>query len=105
MGSINEHDFTIYEQLGGCQSQQVALGLTPLDMLTSKPLTNSDRWSDDGVINRDVIDLAMMMPSLPMLRKAVAKAEQAYGESICQDLDKAIGCPVSITLTGRRQLS
>jgi hypothetical protein len=33
----------------------------------------------------------MMTPSLPMLRKAVAKAEQAYGQSICQDLDKAIG--------------
>ena len=65
--------------------------LTPLDMLTSKLLANSDRWNDDGVFNRDVIDLAMMTPTLPMLRKAVAKAEQAYGQSICQDLDKAIG--------------
>lgn len=64
--------------------------LTPLDMLASKLLANSDRWNDDGVFNRDVIDLAMMTPSLPMLRKAVAKAEQAYGQSICQDLDKAI---------------
>jgi hypothetical protein len=64
--------------------------LTPLDMLTSKLLANSDSWNDDGVFNRDVIDLAMMNPSLPMLRKAVAKAEQAYGQSICQDLDKAI---------------
>ena len=65
--------------------------LTPLDMLTSKLLANSDRWNDDGVFSRDVIDLAMMTPSLPMLRKAVAKAEQAYGQSICRDLDKAIG--------------
>lgn len=65
--------------------------LTPLDMLTSKLLANSDRWNDDGVFSRDLIDLAMMTPSLPMLRKAVAKAEQAYGQSICQDLDKAIG--------------
>jgi hypothetical protein len=65
--------------------------LTPLDMLTSKLLANSDRWNDDGVFSRDVIDLAMMTPSLPMLRKAVAKAEQAYGQSICLDLDKAIG--------------
>lgn len=64
--------------------------LTPLDLLTSKLLANSDRWNDDGVFNRDVIDLAMMTPGLPMLRKAVAKAEQAYGESICQDLDRAI---------------
>lgn len=65
--------------------------LTPLDMLTSKLLANSDRWNDDGVFSRDVIDLAMMAPGLPMLRKAVAKAEQAYGESICRDLDKAVG--------------
>jgi len=65
--------------------------LTPLDMLTSKLLANSDRWNDDGVFSRDVIDLAMMTPSLPMLRKAVAKAEQAYGQSILQALDKAIG--------------
>jgi hypothetical protein len=39
--------------------------LTPLNMLTSKSLANSDRWNDDGVFNRDVIDLAMMNPSLP----------------------------------------
>jgi hypothetical protein len=65
--------------------------LTPVDMLTSKLLANSDRWNDDGVFSRDVIDLAMMTPSLSMLRKALAKAEQAYGQSICQDLDKAIG--------------
>ena len=64
--------------------------LTPLDMLASKLLANSDRWNDDGVFNRDVIDLAMMCPSLPLLRKAVAKSEQAYGQSIRQDLDKAI---------------
>lgn len=64
--------------------------LTPLDLLTSKLLANSDRWNDDGVFNRDVIDLAMMTPALPLLRKAVAKAEQAYGQSILQDLDKAI---------------
>jgi len=64
--------------------------LTPLDLLTSKLLANSDRWNDDGVFNRDVIDLAMMTPALPLLRKAIAKAEQAYGLSILRDLDKAI---------------
>lgn len=65
--------------------------LTPLDMLTSKLLANSDRWNDDGVFSRDLIDLAMMSPTLPLLRKAVAKAEQAYGQSIREDLDQAIG--------------
>jgi len=64
--------------------------LTPLDMATSKLLANSDRWGDDGVFNRDIIDLAMMTPSLALLRQAVAKAETAYGQAIRQDLDKAL---------------
>ncbi len=64
--------------------------LTPLDMAASKLLANSDRWGDDGVFNRDVIDLAMMNPSLDLLRRAIAKAETAYGQAIRQDLDKAI---------------
>ena len=64
--------------------------LTPLDLATSKLLANSDRWNDDGVFSRDVIDLAMMKPSLALLRQAVAKAEQAYGKSILRDLAKAI---------------
>lgn len=65
--------------------------LTPVDMLTSKLLANSDRWNDDGVFSRDLIDMAMMAPTLSLLRRAVAKAEQAYGQSVCQDLDRAIG--------------
>jgi hypothetical protein len=64
--------------------------LTPLDMATSKLLANSDRWADDGVFNRDIIDLAMMKPSLALLRSAVEKAETAYGQAIRQDLDKAL---------------
>lgn len=64
--------------------------LTPLDLATSKLLANSDRQADDGVFSRDVIDLAMMSLPLPMLRKAVAKAEQAYGPAITRDLAKAL---------------
>jgi hypothetical protein len=64
--------------------------LTKLDMATSKLLANSDRWGDDSIFNRDVIDLAMIPLSLPTLRRAVAKAETAYGESILRDLDLAI---------------
>jgi hypothetical protein len=64
--------------------------LTPLDMATSKLLANSDRWADDGVFSRDLIDLAMMKPALPLLRRAVAKAEGAYGDAIRRDLQRAI---------------
>ncbi|MDH4234156.1 MAG: nucleotidyl transferase AbiEii/AbiGii toxin family protein [Gallionella sp.] len=56
--------------------------LTPLDMATSKLLANSARWNDDGVFNQDVIDLAMMNPSLVLLRSTAAKAETAYGQAI-----------------------
>lgn len=64
--------------------------LTALDMAASKLLANSDRWGDDGVFSRDLIDLAMMRPPLSLLRQAVAKAELAYGKSILEDLAKAI---------------
>lgn len=64
--------------------------LTPLDMAASKLLANSDRWNDDGVFNRDIIDLAMMDPSLALLRASVAKAETAYGPAIRRDMEKAI---------------
>ncbi|MFN0314521.1 MAG: nucleotidyl transferase AbiEii/AbiGii toxin family protein [Burkholderiales bacterium] len=64
--------------------------LTPRDMAASKLLANSDRWNDDGVFNRDLIDLAMMSLPLSLLRKAVVKSEQAYGQSVLNDLAKAI---------------
>jgi hypothetical protein len=64
--------------------------LTPLDMATSKLLANSDRWRDDAVLSRDLIDLAMMKPSKPLLRQAVEKASAAYGDSVQADLAKAI---------------
>lgn len=64
--------------------------MTPLDLATGKLLANSDRWPDDGVFSRDLIDLAMMRPPLALLRSAVAKAEGAYGQAILRDLGRAI---------------
>lgn len=64
--------------------------LTSLDMATSKLLANSDRWADDSTFSRDLIDLAMMSPKLDLLRRAVAKAQAAYGDAILRDLGKAI---------------
>ena len=64
--------------------------LTPLDLATSKLLANADRWLDDGVFSRDLIDLAMMTPRLPLLRAAIDKAEGAYGDAIRRDLGRAI---------------
>lgn len=64
--------------------------LTTLDMAASKLLANSDRWRDDGAFSRDIIDLAMMKPSLPLLRAAMAKATSAYGQAVARDLESAI---------------
>lgn len=64
--------------------------LTPLDMVASKLLANSDRWRDDAVLSRDLIDLAMMAPNRTLLQLGMAKAKAAYGESVALDLAKAI---------------
>jgi len=64
--------------------------LSPLDMVTSKLLANSDRWGDEGVFNRDLIDLAMIHPTKELFSAAITKAELAYGKAIVNDLDKAV---------------
>lgn len=64
--------------------------LTPLDMATCKLLANSDRWADDAVHSRDVIDLAMMNAPRPLLQAATKKAELAYGDAVVRDLTRAI---------------
>jgi hypothetical protein len=64
--------------------------LTRLDMATTKLLANSDRWADDGVFSRDLIDLAMLQPRGKLLKQALAKARAAYGDSVERDLAKAV---------------
>ena len=64
--------------------------LTPLDLVATKLLANSDRWADESVASRDLIDLAMMAPTKTLLRQGIAKASGAYGQSIVTDLAKAM---------------
>lgn len=64
--------------------------LTKLDMAASKLLANSDRWYDDSVFSRDLIDLAMLDIRRVDLIKAFKKAIDAYGPSVERDLAKAI---------------
>jgi hypothetical protein len=78
-------------EASGPQDRQCGVAtLTPLDMATSKLLANSDRWRDDAVMSRDLIDLAMMAPSKALMTQAMAKAEGAYGDSVATDLARAI---------------
>lgn len=64
--------------------------LSSRDLIATKLLANSDRWADPGVFNRDLIDLAMMMPSKNLFEQALLKAEPAYGQSVKLDLSKAL---------------
>jgi hypothetical protein len=69
-----------------CGINCLALG----DMACCKLLANSDRWNDDSVFSRDVLDLAHLPLTKALLAAAISKAEMAYGESIRGDLDKAL---------------
>jgi hypothetical protein len=63
--------------------------LTRDDMVTTKLMANSDRWADDAVMSRDLLDLAVLTPTGTLPATATAKAVQAYGDSIGIDLEKA----------------
>ena len=64
--------------------------LSRVDLVASKLLANADRWNDDVVFNRDVIDLAMMKVNKNEYHQAIKKAKMAYGDSALTSLDKAI---------------
>lgn len=64
--------------------------LTPRDLAACKLLANADRWLDDAVYSRDLIDLAMMRPTRQLVLDALVKAEAAYGASVRRDLGRAI---------------
>ncbi len=63
--------------------------LTREDMVATKLMANSDRWADDAVQSRDLIDLAMLAYEGVLPAAALAKAKRAYGESVVTDLAKA----------------
>lgn len=74
------------------QSDQV-LGVATLnleDLVARKLLANSDRWNDDSVFSRDLLDLAVLPVSDQEWGRAVDKAECAYGLSIRRDLRRAL---------------
>lgn len=64
--------------------------LTGVDGVASKLLANADRWADDGVLSRDIIDLAMLQPTPNVWKLALRKAEDAYGESVMRALEGAV---------------
>jgi len=64
--------------------------LAPIDLAAEKLLAHADRWADDSVYSRDLIDLAMMRADRRLLEAACVKAEGAYGESVRSSLSQAV---------------
>jgi hypothetical protein len=52
--------------------------LSQNDRITEKLLANADRWNDDSVEARDLIDLALLRLAHEFPEAAIAKAETAY---------------------------
>jgi hypothetical protein len=64
--------------------------LGPIDLAAEKLLANADRWADESVYARDLIDLAMMRADRPLLEAACVKAERAYGSAVRDSLSDAV---------------
>lgn len=60
-------------------------------MYAEKLLANSDRFADEAVKSRDIIDLGMMVNRWGLIPNAAwQKAEKAYGTSVKKDFSKAV---------------
>jgi len=64
--------------------------LSRVDMAAEKLFANADRWADESVYSRDLIDLAMMRADRRLLEAACEKAEGAYGASVRGSLYDAV---------------
>lgn len=63
--------------------------LTMRDKVATKLMANSDRWADDSVWSRDIIDLAVLTNGQTADPAGVAAAVRAYGSSVLVDFEKA----------------
>lgn len=60
-------------------------------MYAEKLLANADRWADKAVLNRDILDLSMMISRWgPIPDGAWAIAEDAYGDTVRKAYDEAV---------------
>jgi len=63
--------------------------LSHADRVATKLMANTDRWADDGVMSRDIIDLGVLSSDGTLDAQGVAKAERAYGKSVATAFLKA----------------
>lgn len=52
------------------------------DLVATKLMANADRYADDAVMSRDLIDLSMLSHGNVLDKAGVAKARRAYGSGI-----------------------
>jgi len=64
--------------------------LTETDRIATKILANSDRWNDQSVFSRDIIDLAMIHPAKASFGTALKKATGANGQVTIAHLQRAL---------------
>lgn len=64
--------------------------LSPIDMAASKLLANADRGSDRSVFSRDALDLAMLDLPPRLLKRALDKAVEAYGQEVGGSMQRAV---------------
>lgn len=63
---------------------------TRRDLAAMKLLANADRWGDDSVFSRDVIDLAHITLPAGALREALRISQDVYGNAVPRELGKAL---------------
>ncbi len=59
------------------------------DLTATKLMANADRYADDAMASRDIIDLAMLWDEGELPIAGVAKARRAYGRSIDDAFSRA----------------
>jgi Nucleotidyl transferase AbiEii toxin, Type IV TA system len=79
------------ELLGGEHLDLPVQPLSRADLFAEKLLANADRFNDEAVASRDLIDLAMMVEAWNGIpSEAWGKVKKAYGESAVQAFAKGL---------------
>ena len=74
---------------GPCISWECS-DLTQSDQVASNLLANDDRWADISTFSRELIELAMMKPTIANLLAGAHKAVEAYGRTVGANLNNAV---------------
>lgn len=79
-------------QLAGKMDDRFGVPVLTRDcMYAEKLLANADRWADKAVLNRDILDLSMMISRWGQIPgNAWAIAEGAYGDTVRKAYDDAV---------------